>query len=91
MVVKSFLEDLEGRMRLKRVWKLIPPAGKKEEQRSRGGQWFWIFGISPEWLVDRVCHAGTWGRRSTERAEGARSGRRRKNTEPTDLSAMGES
>jgi len=29
MVVNSCLEDLEGRMRLKRMLKLIPKAGKK--------------------------------------------------------------
>ena len=29
MVVNSCLEDLEGRMRLKRMWKFVPQAGKK--------------------------------------------------------------
>ena len=29
MVVSSCLEDLEGGMRLKRVWKVVPQAGKK--------------------------------------------------------------
>ena len=37
MVVNSCLEDLEGRMRLKRMGKLAPPVGKKEEQ-MRGGE-----------------------------------------------------
>ena len=29
MVVNSCLEDLEGRLRLKGIWKLIPQVGKK--------------------------------------------------------------
>ena len=32
MVVNSCLEDLEGRMKLKRMWKLIPKAGKKKNK-----------------------------------------------------------
>ena len=44
MVVNSGLEDLERRMRLKRVWKLVPPTEKKkkEEQLSLNEQRFWI-------------------------------------------------
>ena len=38
MVVNSCLEDLEGRMRLKRMWKLIPQVGEKEELMSGGEQ-----------------------------------------------------
>ena len=30
MVVNSCLEYLEGRMRLKNVWKVVPQVGKKE-------------------------------------------------------------
>ena len=29
MVVNSCIEDREGRMRLKRMWKLVPKAGEK--------------------------------------------------------------
>ena len=38
MAVNSYLEDVEGRMRLKRMWKLIPRWEKKEEQMSGGEQ-----------------------------------------------------
>ena len=39
MVVNSRLEDPEGRMRLKRVWKFIAQLrGKKDEQMSGGEQ-----------------------------------------------------
>ena len=31
MVVNSCLEDLEGRMRLKRMWKLVPQVEKTED------------------------------------------------------------
>ena len=31
MVVNNCLEDLEERMRLKRVWKVVLQVGKKEE------------------------------------------------------------
>ena len=34
MVVNSGLEDLEGRMKLKRMWKLVPQMGKKVGQMS---------------------------------------------------------
>ena len=36
MVVNSCLEDLEGRVRLKRMWKLVPQTGKKEQLRKGG-------------------------------------------------------
>jgi len=32
MVVNSCLEDLDGRMRLKRIWKLVPEVGKKSNK-----------------------------------------------------------
>ena len=32
VVVNSRLEDLEGRMRLKRIWKLVPQAGEKRNE-----------------------------------------------------------
>jgi len=32
IVVNGCLEDLEGRMRLKRMWKLIPQAGEKRNK-----------------------------------------------------------
>uniref|UniRef100_A0A8C4Q2W4 Zgc:64106 n=1 Tax=Eptatretus burgeri TaxID=7764 RepID=A0A8C4Q2W4_EPTBU len=38
MVVNSCLEDLEGRMRLKRMWKLDPQVGKNEEGMSGSDQ-----------------------------------------------------
>ena len=38
MVVNSCLEDLEGRTRLMRMWKLIPHGGIKEEEISGGEQ-----------------------------------------------------
>ena len=38
MVVNSCLEGREGRMRLKRMWKLVPQTGKKEERMSGGEQ-----------------------------------------------------
>ena len=37
MVMNSCLQDLDGRIRLKRMWKLVPHVGKKEEQ-MRGGE-----------------------------------------------------
>ena len=37
-MVNSCLEELEGRMRLKRMWKLIPQVGKMEEEMSGGEQ-----------------------------------------------------
>ena len=48
MVVNSCLEDMEGRMRLKSMWKLGAQVGKKEEQMSGGEQRFWILGVSLE-------------------------------------------
>ena len=33
MVVINCLEDLEGRMRLKRVWKVVPQARKKRKKK----------------------------------------------------------
>jgi len=48
MVVNIGLEDLEGRVRLKRMWVLIPQVGKNEEQMSGGEQWSWISVVSPE-------------------------------------------
>ena len=38
MVVNSCLEVLEGRMRLKKMWKLGPHEGKEEEQMNGGEQ-----------------------------------------------------
>ena len=35
MVVNSCFEGLEGRMGLKRVWELIPKAGKKRNERVK--------------------------------------------------------
>ena len=36
MVVNSCLENLEGRMRLKKMWNLVLQVGKKEERMSGG-------------------------------------------------------
>ena len=47
MVVNIGLEDLEGRVRLKRMWVLIPQVGKNEEQMSGGEQCSWIEVVSP--------------------------------------------
>ena len=38
MVENRCLEDLEGRMRLNRMWKLVHRWGKREEQMSGGEQ-----------------------------------------------------
>ena len=38
IVVNSYLEDLEGRMRWKRMWKLIPQVRKEEELMSGSKQ-----------------------------------------------------
>ena len=43
MVVNSCLEDLKGRMTLKRLWKSIPQARNIEEQMSGGEQGVCIF------------------------------------------------
>ena len=45
MVVNSCREYLEGRMRLKRVWKLVPQAGKKKNKLVvlSSGWEFWHF------------------------------------------------
>ena len=37
MALNSCLEALEGIMRLKRMWKVVPHAGKKEERKSGEG------------------------------------------------------
>ena len=42
MVGNSCLQNLEGRRRLKRMWKLVAQAGKKEEQMSGGEQLSWM-------------------------------------------------
>ena len=46
MVVNSGLEDPEGRMRSKRVWKVVLQVGKKEEKISGREQWFCIETVS---------------------------------------------
>ena len=35
MVVNSCFEDLEGRIRLNRVWEFIPKVGKKRNERVK--------------------------------------------------------
>ena len=48
MVLNSCLEDLEGRMRLKWMFNLVPQVGKKRETMSGGKQRSWILVVSPE-------------------------------------------
>ena len=61
MVVNSCLEDLDGKMRLKRMWKLIPQVGIKKNKLMEvscnpGFRKFHQKGL----MVDRVSPAETW-------------------------------
>ena len=47
MVVNSCPDDLEGKMTLKRMWKLFPQI-RKRERITGGEQWFCILGVSRE-------------------------------------------
>ena len=78
MVVKSYVEDLEGRMRLKRMWKLVPQVEKRGTNEWRSKVILDLV-ISPirGFMVDRMSTAETWMAQSTERAEGARPEMRR--------------
>ena len=63
MAVNSYLGDLEGRMRLQRLWKLIPQMGK-------GGTSEWRWAVILDFgsfarrglMVDRVSPAEACGR-----------------------------
>ena len=55
MVVNSCREYLEGRMRLKRVWKLVPQAGKKKNKLVDLGSF-----TRRRLMVDSVSPAKTW-------------------------------
>ena len=82
MVLNSCLEDLEGRMRLKRMWRLVPQVGKKEERIGGGEHLSWIFGVSVKGVAGGPRAPCRYlGRQSTERAEGARPERKWKKTE----------
>ena len=85
MVDNSCLEDLEGRMRLKRMWKSIAQAGKKGGTNEWRWEVFLDLGsfirnlmVDGWWvMLDHVSPAETWGVQSMKRAEGARPERRR--------------
>ena len=91
MVVKSYLEDLEGSMRLKRMWKLVPQVGKRG---TNGWQRAVILDLGSftrtELMMDCLHPAEISAGQIMERAEAARPERRWLKTESTDLSAMGK-
>ena len=84
MVMNSCLKDLDGRMRLKRMWKLVSQVGKKKTRNEgvevRNDPRFWEF-HQKGLMVDHVRPAATLGGQSIERTEGARPERRWLKTE----------
>ena len=88
MVVKSRLEDLEGRLRLKRMWKLrpsvYPQVGKKKRKRKEEQMG------RRELMMDYVRPAETWVTARKEQMVQEQKGGRRRQRETTDLFAMGK-